>query len=57
VGIALLAQPSGRQISLAMIKLPAADSAERVKRDYLFTGALPGPDVTCAADDIPFAGQ
>jgi pimeloyl-ACP methyl ester carboxylesterase len=28
--------------------------AERVKRDYLFTGALPGPDVTCAADDNPF---
>jgi pimeloyl-ACP methyl ester carboxylesterase len=28
---------------------------ERVKREYLFTGALPGPGVTCAADDNPFA--
>ncbi|WP_326557723.1 alpha/beta hydrolase [Micromonospora sp. NBC_01796] len=28
---------------------------ERVKREYLFTGALPAPGVVCAADDDPFA--
>ncbi len=28
---------------------------ERVKREYLFTGQLPGSDVHCAADDDPFA--
>ena len=27
---------------------------ERVKRDYFVSGALPGPGVTCAADDNPF---
>jgi len=27
---------------------------ERVKRDYFISGTLPGPDVTCAADDNPF---
>jgi hypothetical protein len=27
---------------------------ERVKRDYFINGTLPGPDVTCAADDNPF---
>ena len=28
---------------------------ERVKREYFFTGALPSPGTTCAADDNPFA--
>jgi pimeloyl-ACP methyl ester carboxylesterase len=27
---------------------------EKVKRDYFISGTLPGPDVTCAADDNPF---
>ncbi len=27
---------------------------ERVKREYLFTGALPSPSTRCAADDDPF---